>query len=207
MKILKNQKGFGVIETLLVLVIIGMIGGTAYYVYNSNKQEPQVSNSSTQNQNQSTEKTEESKEKNSSQEQEEKYLTIKEWDARIKLTSNSEDLYYELSENYSSLIFLRLKRLDQLFPGCENNSLGLQYGKANDMYVGHIGNEFTFKEAHDQLSADSPVIGKKIDGFYFISNSPPIAASCSGKPREDPKSKQETELTKILRESVSRINK
>lgn len=32
-----NQKGFGVVEILLVFVIIGLIGGTGYYVYNSQK--------------------------------------------------------------------------------------------------------------------------------------------------------------------------
>ena len=38
MKLSINQKGFTVIEGLLVFVIVAIIGGTGYYVYHSNKQ-------------------------------------------------------------------------------------------------------------------------------------------------------------------------
>lgn len=48
MKILKNKKGFGLIEALLIFVIVGIIGGAIYYVYNANKQEPNISDSSVQ---------------------------------------------------------------------------------------------------------------------------------------------------------------
>ena len=35
---MRNQKGFSAVEGLLVLVIIGVIGGVGYYVYNSRKE-------------------------------------------------------------------------------------------------------------------------------------------------------------------------
>ncbi len=45
MKLYKNQKGFGGIEALIIVVIIGLIGGVGYYVYNrqtSKNEEPQT---------------------------------------------------------------------------------------------------------------------------------------------------------------------
>ena len=32
-----DQKGFGIVQTLLLVIIIGLIGGTGYYVYNAQK--------------------------------------------------------------------------------------------------------------------------------------------------------------------------
>lgn len=37
MKAKSNQKGFGAVEGLLTLVILGLIGGVGYYVYSANK--------------------------------------------------------------------------------------------------------------------------------------------------------------------------
>ncbi len=45
---MKNQKGFGIVEAFLLLVIVGIIGGVIYYVYNANKQETNISDSSVQ---------------------------------------------------------------------------------------------------------------------------------------------------------------
>lgn len=41
-----NNKGFSVVEGLLILIIVGIIGGVGYFVYNQNNKTPSVSNSS-----------------------------------------------------------------------------------------------------------------------------------------------------------------
>jgi Tfp pilus assembly protein PilX len=41
----KNQKGFSVVEGLLILVIVGILGGTGWYVWNSNKKTNDLLNS------------------------------------------------------------------------------------------------------------------------------------------------------------------
>jgi hypothetical protein len=41
----KNQKGIGAVEILLILVIIGILSGTGWYVYNSNKKTNYLLNS------------------------------------------------------------------------------------------------------------------------------------------------------------------
>lgn len=42
-----NTKGFGLIEGLLILVIVGIVGGTGFYVYNANKKASGSSDGST----------------------------------------------------------------------------------------------------------------------------------------------------------------
>jgi Tfp pilus assembly protein PilE len=41
----KNQNGFGVVEGLLILVIVGILGGTGWYVWNSNNKTNDLLNS------------------------------------------------------------------------------------------------------------------------------------------------------------------
>ncbi len=36
-KLSRNQKGFGAVETILIVIIVGIIGGTGWYVYSVNK--------------------------------------------------------------------------------------------------------------------------------------------------------------------------
>ncbi|HET7673050.1 MAG TPA: hypothetical protein VFK11_00865 [Candidatus Saccharimonadales bacterium] len=48
MKLFQNQKGFGAIEGLLILIIVGLIGGVGYYVYSANKEEVKISDTSIQ---------------------------------------------------------------------------------------------------------------------------------------------------------------
>ena len=48
MKIFKNQKGFGLVEGLLIVIVLTLVVGVGFYVYNANKEDPQISNSSIQ---------------------------------------------------------------------------------------------------------------------------------------------------------------
>lgn len=43
-----NQNGFGAVEALLVIVIIGLIGGVGYYVVDANKSKPESANQLTE---------------------------------------------------------------------------------------------------------------------------------------------------------------
>src|SRR5688572_16555420 len=68
-----NQKGFSVVEGLLIVVAIAIIGGAGFYVYNANKN----TNQSLDNTGNSEIKKAEEKKKSESKEKEVAYGTIK----------------------------------------------------------------------------------------------------------------------------------
>ena len=53
----KNENGFGAIEALLILVIVGLVGGIGYYVYQSGAKSHTATNTSTQTSNPSSKNT------------------------------------------------------------------------------------------------------------------------------------------------------
>lgn len=59
MKTLRNQKGFGLIEGLLIVIALTLIAFVGFYVYNANKGEPEISDSSIQHKETETAKEEE----------------------------------------------------------------------------------------------------------------------------------------------------
>ena len=73
-KIYRNQKGFGIVPILLILILVAIVGFTGYYVYNNNKK----TDKNTTNQETSKTTTED---KNAG------YLVINEWNVRVKLGS------------------------------------------------------------------------------------------------------------------------
>lgn len=64
-----NQKGFAAIEAILIVIILAIIGGTGYYVYQANNKATNTQNNAhTDAESAVTHKT--------------KYVTLKEWDVR-----------------------------------------------------------------------------------------------------------------------------
>lgn len=105
-----NQKGFTLLSILLVIVVIGIVGGTGFYVYKAQKDTKQsLTNVSTSN-NASADTTK--KQDNTNQQQQTAtpkpaenknpgYVTIVEWGvaARIGNTANSEKLTYRIAKD------------------------------------------------------------------------------------------------------------
>jgi Tfp pilus assembly protein PilV len=102
----KKQKGFSVIEGLLILVIVGILGGVGYYVWNSSKASPE--DSSTLNTNNTA--TSPSNTSNPAP-VEKKYLTIKEWGVKFTLSSGILDASYTIGEFDYNTDFLRTEAL------------------------------------------------------------------------------------------------
>ncbi|HSW37358.1 MAG TPA: hypothetical protein VLG37_03265 [Candidatus Saccharimonadales bacterium] len=75
-------KGFSVMYAVLVIVILGIVGGAAYYVYQSNKTPSAQEKATTQS----------STSKNT--EQKTKFLAIKEYSIKFALTEDISDAYY-----------------------------------------------------------------------------------------------------------------
>src|SRR5262245_47329090 len=93
---IKSQKGFAVVETFLMLVVVTIIGGTGWYLWHTKTQ----SDKSLDNAANTTVKPTSKIPKPNSQ----KYLTIKEWDLQITLgTADPSVVTYKLNNSDSCL--------------------------------------------------------------------------------------------------------
>lgn len=92
MKILKNQRGFGLIEGLLAVIAITLVVGVGYYVYNANKNKSGESNSLLS-------QPQKEKDTNNVAEEDpnEGYLVVQEWGLRFKIPENLTDVRYKIS--------------------------------------------------------------------------------------------------------------
>jgi|GEM_PF-5807843 len=104
-----KQTGFAALESLLILIIISIIGGTGYFVWHSKNQASSALNNAS-NINQSTSfsnKSTSTKISNTSQ----GYLIVKEWGIRLKITPPISDIYYTI---HGEDAVLGLSSLDKL---------------------------------------------------------------------------------------------
>ncbi len=117
-----NSKGSSPLHIVLILVIVGLIAGVGYYVYNSQKKTNTALDNAAKSQAdpQKSEKKEEITEEAENTTQ--KYLEIKEWGIKFKLTENIEDAYYDGIKATSMEAFsLRVHSLDSE-PDCKTGS-------------------------------------------------------------------------------------
>jgi hypothetical protein len=94
----KTQHGFAVLESLLILVIIAIIGGTGYYVWHSKQQtDKSLNDASTSSQSLGDAKSS-SSHSNSGAKTSSKYVTISQWGVRAAY-SGPLTLQYELTSS------------------------------------------------------------------------------------------------------------
>ncbi|HEX5798371.1 MAG TPA: hypothetical protein VFX79_03365 [Candidatus Saccharimonadales bacterium] len=159
---MKNQKGFGAIEALLILVIIGIIGGVGYYVYNANKNEPQISDSSIQHKNNSKGEV---KEELPEEDPNEGYLVVKEWGLRFKIPDNLTDIQYKISGNNLGIFAKPIKdKNGQPF----NVEYRNNYGDVDeyDNFTYSLGQLIRSKDSTNK-NVFTTVKGKKVGDYYY----------------------------------------
>lgn len=96
-----NQKGFSVVELLIVIVIIGLVGTVGWLVYDRQKSKSDdkvtTTQASQQDQKEETPKKEEVKQPT--------YFEIKELGVKFELTDNLTGLYYSIGNNGKTAYF------------------------------------------------------------------------------------------------------
>lgn len=118
-----NQKGFSAVEGFLVIVIVGMIGFTGWFMWNAQKKTNTALDNSTKSQSE-PQKTNVNKsptivKKNIATT---KYLTINEWGIKFALSENIKDAYYDAIKSTPMDAFsLRVHSLDTESE-CKNGS-------------------------------------------------------------------------------------
>jgi len=88
----KSQSGFAVLETILILVVIGIIGFTGWYVWHSRQATDKTFNQTGNSEVVKGALSDTTQKNNQSSQQ--KYLVIKEWGVELPLTSDYYDATY-----------------------------------------------------------------------------------------------------------------
>lgn len=117
-----NAKGFGALEAVLMVVILGIIGGAGYYVYNSQKKEDTVIDSTAKSQSEPDKTATPATDKLNDtlpvpvRDTSGIYLNVPEWGVKIQM-SNAAKVTYEYDGNpgsvsngeYESTLVLKVK--------------------------------------------------------------------------------------------------
>jgi prepilin-type N-terminal cleavage/methylation domain-containing protein len=160
----KNQSGFGAIELILVLVIVALISGVGYFVYQSKKNTDKTlaSTSSSEGTPQKSTTTKPTT-TNTSQSNSASYLVIKEWGVEIPLTTDIKDAYYAKlkndtfsEENYA----IGTKSLTELDANCAAENLSVSI-ILRQTVLEHDANA----KKNDPMN--SPVYTIKIGNYYY----------------------------------------
>jgi type II secretory pathway pseudopilin PulG len=161
-----KQKGFSLVEGLLIFVIVGVLVGTGWYVWQSNKKTDKTLNDTGNSHVVPSKKVAEKK-------VETKYLVIKEWGVQLPLSNSISDAYYVISsgshntDGQPNTMWLGLKSLDD--KGC----IAAQANSGGSYPIGAI-----LKVLPDEMD---PVSGRPyqeldrdgvlIEGYYYAYHS------------------------------------
>lgn len=192
----KDEKGFTLIEGIIILVVVLLIGGIGFFVYanrDSNKDNTDTKTSQQKDSEESADKAEE------------KYLDIPELDVRMKLTSSIEDAYYSMSNEgyayFSTHYFDKLEGFEQCRSNAKNGEYGLaalSYAKIGD---DHFGSPWT------QAEFDGFSNSKIGDTYYWVSGSQATCWDNEKFPDSNPHVQKANEIRKALTDLSSSIEK
>lgn len=145
------------------MVIVGIIGGTGWYVMHSSKQVDKTY-SQTGNNTVVPKAKGYTKPTPSPASSSQKYLTIKEWGVRLKLSSTNADSNYKFEKDSDQFVVLSSTKLDEAAKNSKvcsgaNESVTLNRTKVGD---DHFGSPWTEKELQS--------IGKKVGDYYYYND-------------------------------------
>lgn len=156
MKIL-NNKGFGAIESILIVVIIAAIGGAGYYVYNSQKKTNAALDNASKAQSdpQKSEKKEKVETKVVEKNEESGFFEIKELGVKFKPTSSLGGLYYTVG-NGGKTVYFSLEELKSTDCAADKT--------AQVALTRYTDQDF----AEDTVASPIKEKSKKFDQYYFF---------------------------------------
>lgn len=152
----KHQKGFGILEVLLILVIIGLLGGLGWYVWSNRAKESQPIAATPAAQ--TAKETEEPEVET----EDDGYLTVKEWGVKFQLDDSIKDAGYFLKKPTDNFIFLTTPKLEELSSSTPNCKLAAESVSITRAKVGddRFGSPWT--------QADLEEIGTKVGDYYYF---------------------------------------
>ncbi len=185
-----NQKGFSVVEILIIIVVVGLLGTLGWLVYDSIKSKT----SSTQT---GTPQKEEAPKQEASVPKE-KFLEVKEWSVKIPLNDQISDLSYEvtgmglnLHDKNQAVIKFYTARLKKANGICSENyfPVTLNRGIASDIPImgdgpgpdDTITNSYGYFYDHNEIKPDGGRINVGLIkvGTYYYTDALYPGAACS----------------------------
>lgn len=92
-----NNKGFGVIGILIVILVVAAVGGAGAYVWHRDHKKTATTNTTSSNTTATSTSHSGSTSAHSSTSTQQSYLTVKEWSIKLPLTNTIDDAYYVVS--------------------------------------------------------------------------------------------------------------
>lgn len=169
---MKSQKGFAALESLLIVVIIAIVGGTGWYVMRAKNNADITLSQTTSSSVVPTKKAASTKPDTVSQ----KYLVIKEWGVELPLPANIQDAVYGGGNNSGGYDSFRLSTtsLSTQDPQCGPDQTSVGYILRQTAAL-HDTNLSNYKD--DPLNY--PVYDTKIGDYYYSYQH--SQAACSNK--------------------------
>jgi hypothetical protein len=161
-----NKKGFSVLEVILILLVVSLIAGLGYMVYqNKGKSKAQISSTT----NDTTTPTTAEQKPAADQ-----FFAIKEWGVQIPKDKIPTGFSYSIAESTAKF---RSKALDDLsVDKCTSNSIYVVRGKATDTPPSEGGSADNFQKSYDVLVKEDTTaqvtttrdIHLKLGDYYYI---------------------------------------
>lgn len=144
-----NQKGFGFVEVIIAIVIIGLIGVIGWLVYDRlANQDSEATNTQTTN---------ESTEANN-----EEYFVLREWGLRFKVPSGLTDIRYIIHDDTAAFF---AKPSDHAVQYTDD------YDKYEDgVFKYSIGVLYRSNDSTKTFAGDMTREGKKVGDYYYYTN-------------------------------------
>jgi type II secretory pathway pseudopilin PulG len=169
-----NQKGFGVVEILVVIVVIGLLGTVGWLVYN--RQKTKTTEYPTSQTNTIEQKEEATAEPTNKTDPNGGYFVVKEWGLRFKAPSGLTDIRYTIHGD--TLAFF-----------AKPTGTDVQYRTDYDKYADGlseyaIGNLYRSTNSTKPFAGDMIKEGKKVGPYYYYTgwafSSLATGAACVG---------------------------
>lgn len=200
-----NQNGFGAIETLLIIVIVGILGFTGWWVWNSKDKANSSFHNSGNSQTYSAKKKAPTQ---SSSKNTQKYLTIKEWGVRapyasddtlsyvfMSVDNNGNISYSSTTATYTAVIISKNLATNYDCPGTNNmpsGAGGISRLKPTDTIESG--------DTAEQAAKNDPVDYHLINGYYYTFDHD--QAACSDKVTTDTNGQNAASEANILTKSL-----
>lgn len=156
-----NSKGFAVLETLLILVIGAIIGGTGYYVYQTYNKSTDTQNAAQTNANAAVPSKKKTNTKN--------YLTIKEWGVHAPISASITPQYSVITDNQQAWAQLSSDQLTAADPACNVEHSGggiISRAKPTD-HVFNDGGEDLGGTIQKEIDEGNLQNYKKVGDYYY----------------------------------------